>query len=333
MAEGRDPAAELWAMGQLGTPMAVRAAATLRVADHLTAGPRSAAELAPLVDADPDTLDRLLRYLTKRRLFTRDAAGRYALADLGQPLRSDHPSGLQPWLDDEAVGRAELSFLQLLHSVRTGEAAFDAQFGRTIWADLAEDPSRAASFNASMGAHFPRRAAEIVAGYDWNSFGHVVDVGGGDGSQLVALLMEYPRLRGTVVDQPDAADAAQEAFAAAGLADRGNAVAGSFFDPLPAGADGYLLSLVLHNWPDQAVRAILGRCAEAAGPDGAVIVVENVGPDGETPPTGMDLRMLAYCGGKERGVSDLAALAGDAGLRLAGRHPAGELSLVELRAA
>jgi len=226
-----------------------------------------------------------------------------------------------------------LSFVQLLHSIRTGEAAYPVQFGRSMWDDLAADSARGASFNASMSSDVPVRSRDIVSGYDWKSLRHVVDVGGGNGSLLIALLREFSALRGTVFDQPDAAQAARNALTVAGLADRAKVVTGSFFDPLPPGAGGYLLSLVTHNWADDATRAILRRCADAAGTGGAVFVVENVGADGTSPPTGMDLRMLAYCGGKERGVAEIGALAADAGLRLAAVHPAGTLSIVELTAA
>jgi hypothetical protein len=109
-------------------------------------------------------------------------------------------------------------------------------------------------------------------------------------------------------------------------------VTGSFFDELPPGAGGYLLSLVVHNWNDDDARRLLRRCAQAAGPGGDVFVVEDIGADGESPHTGMDLRMLVQCGGKERGLSDLAALAADAGLRVAAVHPAGALSIVQLTA-
>lgn len=160
----------------------------------------------------------------------------------------------------------------------------------------------------------------------------MVDVGGGNGALLAAMLREHPALRGTVLDLPGAADAARTALTAAGLADRTEVVAGSFFDPLPAGAGGYLLSAVLHDWDDQAARAILRRCAQAAGTHGRVLVVEKIGADGESLRTGMDLRVLAYFGGRERGVAELAALAAASGLSVAAVHPAGSLSIIELRA-
>jgi predicted O-methyltransferase YrrM len=160
----------------------------------------------------------------------------------------------------------------------------------------------------------------------------VVDVGGGNGDLLTAMLRAYPALRGTVFDLPDTAETARKALAAAGLADRGDVVSGSFFDPLSPGAGGYLLSAILHDWDDDAARAILRRCAEAAGTDGAVFVVEKIGTDGESLRTGMDLRMLAYFGGRERGVAELTALAETAGLRVVAVHPAGSLAVVELAA-
>lgn len=325
--------AELWAMAHLGTPMAVRVAATLRIADHIARGVDTAAALAPVVNADADALERLMRYLAARGVLARDAEGRYALTATGDPLRDDHPDGMRAQLDIEAwVGRAELAFAHLLHSVRTGEPAFPLLFGHTFWDDLALNPALGEAFDAAMAKDMPVRAPAIAGAYDWGALGHVVDVGGGDGSLLIALLERHPALRGTVVDQPETAEAARKALAAAGLADRADAVAGSFFDPLPPGAGGYVLSLIVHNWNDEAVRAILGRCADAAGRDGRVFIVENIGDDGESPHTGMDLRMLVYYGGKERGLTDLAALAADRGLAITGVHRAGRLSVVELAA-
>ena len=138
-------------------------------------------------------------------------------------------------------------------------------------------------------------------------------------------------LKGTVLDLPGAARAARETLAAAGLSDRGDAVAGSFFDPLPPGAGGYLLCAILHDWDDQAALAILRRCAEAAGAVGRVLVVEKLATEAD-PRTEMDLRVLAWFGGRERDLAQLTALAEAAGLRVAAVHPAGATPVVELAA-
>jgi hypothetical protein len=320
-------------MSDLVTPMALRVAATLRVADHLAGGPRSAEQLAGAAGVDRDAMDRLLRHLAKVGVLSRDDEVRYALTPDAEPLRDDHRSGLRIMLDVEsAIGRADLCLVQLLHSVRTGDAAFPVQFGSTFWEDVDADPRRRASFDVQMGRDVAAWAPLIVEPYDWGSLGSVVDVGGGDGTLLAALLDAHPGLQGTVFDQPTTAEAARKTLADAGLSDRATIVSGSFFDPLPPGAGGYLLSAVLHDWNDDAARAILRRCADAAGTEGTVFVVEKTGADGESPSTEMDLRLLAWFGGRQRGVAELSSLAVDAGLEVAAVHPAADLSIIELTA-
>jgi O-methyltransferase domain len=332
VADDGEWAARLWAMADLATPMAVRVAATLRIADHIMGGRRTAPELAEATGVDADALDRVLRHLVTAGVLRRDQLGRYVLTAQGQALRDDHPAGMRTMLDlDSAIGRADLSFVQLLHTVRTGEPAFPAQFGRSFWDDLAADPTRSASFDAQMAADVEVWAPDIVAAYDWGSLGHLVDVGGGNGALLAALLHRHPDLRGTVLDLPGAAEAARKALTAAGLADRSDAVAGSFFDPLPPGAGGYLLCAVLHDWDDGSARAILRRCAQAAGTHSRVFVVEKLVTDTDHR-TEMDLRVLAYFGGRERDLTELTALAAAAGLRVAAVHPAGATPVVELTA-
>ena len=333
MADEDESGAGVRAMADLATPMAVRVAATLRIADHIARGLRTASELAEAVNADADALDRVLRHLTTAGVLTRDRSGQYALTARGDALREDHPHRLRARLDLEgAIGRADLSFVQLLQTVRTGEPAYPARFGHSFWEDLSSDAALSASFDALMGSDVAMEAPGIVSAYDWGSLGQVVDVGGGNASLLIALLTAHPALRGTVVDLPGAAAAARTSLTAAGFADRSDVVAGSFFDPLPPGAGGYLLSAIIHDWDDEAAGTILRRCAEAASADGRVFVIERIGADGESPNTERDLRMLAYFGGRERGLAELTALAVDAGLQVAAVHAAGVNSIVELTA-
>ncbi|MFJ5925609.1 methyltransferase [Kitasatospora sp. NPDC092948] len=334
MAQHATPRPGLRALADLATPMAVRVAATVRVADHLTEGPRTAAELAAAIDADRDALDRLLRHLVGIELMTRDTAGRYELTDSGQQLREDHPAGRRKWLDiDGAVGKGDLSFVDLLHTVRTGEPAYPVRYGLGFWDDLAADPALSASFDHLMGHHQELDNGALTRVFDWSTLGHVVDVGGGSGALLAALLAAHPALRGTLVDLAGPVAAARSRFAALGLSGRAEAVEGSFFEPLPPGAGGYVLSAIVHDWADEPAVAILRRCAEAAGEKGSVLLIEAVGTDGESPSTAMDLRMLAYCGGRERGLDELCAVAARAGLALRAVHPYGYMSVVEFVAA
>ncbi|SCL34430.1 Dimerisation domain-containing protein [Micromonospora nigra] len=324
----------LRALADLATPMAVRVAATLRVADHLAAGRCTAVEMAQAADAHPDALDRLLRHLVTIGLLTRDGDGRYATTEVGEQLRDDHPGGRRKWLDiSGGVGRGDLSFVDLIHAVRTGAPAYPLRYGTSFWEDLGADGQLSASFDALMGHHIEIDDDGIADAYDWAALGHVADVGGGSGALLGVLLSAHPGLRGTLVDLPGPSSGARRHLRERGLADRAEVVTGSFFDPLPPGAGGYILSAIIHDWDDEPAVAILRRCAEAAGDTGRVLVVEAIGADGDSPNTAMDLRMLVYTGGRERGLPELRALAAKAGLVVRGVHPVGArpvVSIVEL---
>ena len=323
----------LWAAADLVTPMSIRVAATLRLADHIAAGTRTPDALAEAVHADCDALSRVLAHLVSAGVLIRAETGEFDLTSLGEHLRDDDPQGLRPWLDLEgAIGRADLCFVQLLHTVRTGEAAFPRQFGRPFWDDLAADPARAESFDAIMGARLVADADLVAAAYPWGELEHVVDVGGGNASLLIALLRAHHELRGTVVDLPGPAARATETITAAGLQHRADALAGSFFEPLPSGAGGYVLSGVLHDWDDPHAARILERCAEAVAPTGRVLLVDHIDATrGGIPDTEGDLRMLCYVNGRERTLEQLTALAAPTGLRLGEVVPAGTRSIVEFR--
>ncbi len=325
--------ADLAELADLATPMAIRAAVTLHIAEALDDGPKGARELAAAVGADSDALERMLLHLVARSVLARDAEGRYSLTALGAPLHSAHPSGLHPWLDmGSAVGRADLSLVELLHSVRTGLPGFPLRYGASFWDDLATTPERQERFDAHMSRDIAADGPAVAAAYDWSSLGRVLDVGGGNGALLSALLKAHPELHGTVLDRDRTAESARIRFAGDRLKDRADAVEGSFFDELPTGYGGYLLSSILHDWDDASALAVLRRCAEAAGSTGRVFVIEKIGGDGAQVRTAMDLRMLVFFSGKERTAGQLAELAGESGLKLVAVHPAGALAVVEFTA-
>lgn len=327
---------ELWAAADLVTPMAIRVAATLRLADHITAGTRTSEALAAAVDADPDALRRLLGHLVTAGVLSRADSDTYSLTSLGEQLRDDHPDGVRRWIDLEgAIGRADLCFVQLLHTVRTGEPAFPRQFGLGYWDALSADSGWAASFDALMGSRLHSDAPAVAGAYPWGTLGQVVDVGGGNASLLIDILRAHRDLRGTVLDLAGPVSRAEQAIVAAGLDGRAGTQVGSFFDALPAGAGGYILSGVLHDWDDADAARILRRCADAASKTGRVLVVDHIGhahgsADGPRDTEG-DLRMLCYCGGRERTLDSLGELAGSAELEVGSVTPAGSRSIIELR--
>jgi 2,7-dihydroxy-5-methyl-1-naphthoate 7-O-methyltransferase len=314
----------------LVTPMALRVAVTLRLPDLVGADGADVPDLAARAGADPDALARLLRHLVGRGVFTEPRPGTFAVNATAALLRRDHPSQAWRWLDlDGFGGRMDLAFTGLADTVRTGRPAWPAVFGAPFWRHLDANPELSASFDATMAVDAGHR--ELAEGYDWSALSRVADVGGGTGVLLAELLLRHEGLRGVLIDLPDTAARAHLYLAGRGLADRCETVGRSFFDELPGGADAYLLSRVLHDWPDAEAVAILRRCAAAAGRRGRVLILESSGISGADPDmfAEMNLRMLVLTGGRERSVDDYAALAAAAGLRVAAVHDIPRHTIVE----
>ncbi|OHU26239.1 methyltransferase [Mycobacteroides chelonae] len=301
-------------MASLATPMALRVAATLRLADHIGEIGSTAEDLTERTATSAPALLRVLAHLVTIDILTL-VEGTYRLTELGRQLLSGADNELLLELDiDSAVGRGELAFVELAHAVRTGEAAYPQRYGRDFWSDLAEVPALRKSFDAKMARRFRAILSQLAGRYDWGRFDTIVDVGGGQGAVLGAILRAHPSMQGQLVDLPATAARAAEEFAAAGLDERVSVVAGSFFDPLPAGADAYLLSDILHDWDDAHAHAILARCADAAGRSGTILIVESV--HGLGAHTGIDLTMLVLFGGRDRTLDEFTTLLDAHGLRL-----------------
>ncbi|MCU1682376.1 MAG: methyltransferase [Amycolatopsis sp.] len=311
------------AMADLATPMSIRVAATLSLVEHAGSAGATAEKLAAATGTATSNLRRLLDHLVTIGVFDLETeSGHYRPTKLGAQMSEDAPEGFKPLLDiTSAGGRAELAFVDLLGTITTGTPAYEHRYERGFWADLDAHPELRRSFDAQMQWRFRTHAPQIAERFNWSRFSEIVDVGGGDGNLLTAILRAHPEPRGRVLDLAPTATAATDRFAAAGLDDRAHAVSGSFFDPLPSGADAYLLSDILHDWDDDHARKILTECRRAAAPDGTVVVVEPV--LGRGTDTAMDLFMLMCFGGRERTVDALTALATGCGLVL---HASGSVS-------
>jgi 2,7-dihydroxy-5-methyl-1-naphthoate 7-O-methyltransferase len=309
----REPV-DIWSLIDLCTPWCIHVVATLRIADHIAAGLTRIDELAAASRSDADSLGRVLRHLVDKGVFEEPEAGRFAL---NEPARALLESSMRPGLDLDGIGgRMAYAWGSLLAAVRTGAPAYDSIFGRPFWEDLLAHPEVAASFDALMGpSGHGAPDPEVLINGEWESVGTVVDVGGGTGSLLAAILRARPTVRGTLVDLPPTVARSKETFQAAGVVDRVTAVGQSFFDPLPSGADLYLLKNVLGDWPDREAKALLHRCALAAQPKGRVIVLGGVSPDEANGPS-PELLMMVLVGGKDRTLAEFRELARTAGLEV-----------------
>jgi hypothetical protein len=304
---------------------ALYVAAALGLADHLADGPRTCDDLAVASGAHPGALYRLLRALAAAGIFSEQPAHRFALAPLGQSLRSDAAHPLGAW----AVQIGQPYFWQtwghLLHSVRTGENAFRDLHGIDVWEYRRQHPESGAVFDAAMTALSGRVSEGVARAYDFGARRCVVDVGGGQGALLTAILIRHPRLRGVLFDRPAVVAAAPALLDAAGVAPRCDVVGGDFFAAVPDGADAYVLKSVIHDWEDEPATAILRTCRRAIAPDGRLLLVERViAPPNEGAPAKLsDLNMLVAPGGRERTREEYGALLAAAGFRLAETIPAG----------
>lgn len=323
---------DLWVLSDLATPWCVHVAATLRIADHIAGGIVNIDDLAAASGSSSESLHRVMRHLVGKGLFEEPAPGRFAL---NEPARQLLNSATRLALDlDGFGGRMAYAWGTLLSAVRTGAPAYHEVFERPFWDDLAAHPDIAASFDALMGP--PGHGTpdpDVLLSDNWDTVRTVVDVGGGTGALLAEILRARPAVRGTLVDLPATVARSGEIFQAADVAGRVTTVGQSFFDPLPPGADLYLLKNLLADWPDREAIAILTRCADAARPAGRLVVLGGVAPDESGVPSPA-LLMMVLVGGKERSLSEFRELARAAGLEVhaAGRQPSGRF-VVECRPA
>jgi 2,7-dihydroxy-5-methyl-1-naphthoate 7-O-methyltransferase len=320
------PEEDLGRFTDLQTPWCVHTVATLGIAQQMAAGRSAVGDLAAAAGVDRDALHSVLAYLAGQGIFEQAAPGHFQLNTRARQL-------LLPgqFLDLAGIGgRMARSWATLPDYVRTGRPAYADVFGLPFWADLAAHPDVAASFDALMGlaGHGRPDPGPPLSG-GWEQVRTVVDVGGGTGAMLAEILRVRPWMHGTLVDLPGTVARAGDTFAQAGVAGRVTLAGQSFFDPLPAGADLYLLKKVLNDWPDAETVAILRRCAEAASPAGRVLVLGGVAPD-EAPPV-LAIDMLV-AGGKTSSLAEFRELARQAGLLIGAvtGQPSGSL-VVECR--
>jgi SAM-dependent methyltransferase len=309
---------------------AIYVAAEIGIADFLDAGPRTADELARETGMHGASLYRVLRALASVDIFREDEEGRFSLTPMGKLLESDAP-GSKRSLARMAGAELYRSWSGLLSSVETGGAAFDKVYGKPFFQYMGANPDRWRIYDAAMTGAHDSETVPVLDAYDFGSFRTVVDVGGGNGLALAAILRRHPETRGILLDLPSVADRAEEVMAGSDVSDHCRFVGGDFFDSVPASCDAYLLRHVLHDWEDGEAVAILRNCRNAMQPGGRVLVVETVIPSGNEPCFGkwLDLMMLVV-GGRERTREEYAELFSAAGLRLTRVVPtAHEVSVIE----
>jgi SAM-dependent methyltransferase len=298
--------------------MALSVAAKLRIADKLTDGPKSAAQLATETGTHGPTLYRVLRALAGLGVFSESAEGTFSLTPVGELLRSGVPGSMRGMADFVGSEWSWEAWGDLMYSVRTGKTAFDHVFGKPCFEYLTEHPDESEVFNEAMTGFSSMVAPAITEAYDFSKFGTIVDVGGGHGRLLATILKANPGVRGVVFDAPHVAAGAHEAIRAAGLADRCRAEGGNFFESVTPGGDAYMMMHIIHDWPDDKAATILKHCRKGVKPGGKLLVVDSVIAPPNVPDMAkvMDLEMLVLPSGLERTEAEFAQLFAKSGWRL-----------------
>lgn len=308
----REAAWKLWQLADLSIPWALRVITTLGLPDLIAEGIDDVAQLSARTETDQQALLRVLRCCAAHEVLKEHGDGRFELTELGECLRAEDPSRMAAWLrTDGAAGKMDRTFCELMHSVRTGKAAYPQRHGMAFYDDLAAHPELRQSFDDLMQGdatdyrpivdHLPR-------------VGRVVDVGGGCGRLIAEILNQDSTVQGAVFETPETAAAARAYLS--GFGSRAEVAEGSFFDRVqPSGADLYVLAAVLHNWPDSDAVQILRVVREAAGPGGRVAIIEGVPTEDADPRwiSYLDLKMLVMLAGRERTVQHYTELATEAG--------------------
>ena len=297
---------------------AIHAAVVLGIADLLAAGACGVAELAVATGTDAGAIYRLLRALAAANVFRELPDRHFALAPMGECLRSDAPDPVAPWAMLAGQPYVHRAWEGLLHSLRTGETAFHHVHGMDVWDYRARHPEQGAVFDRAMSGISRRVAEAVVETCDFGRFRRVVDVGGGEGVLLARILAAHPAMGGVLFDLPHVVVRAVPVLDGAGVGKRCEVVGGDFFQGVPEGGDAYVLKGVLHDWDDAAAAAILRACHRAIAPGGAVMVVERLvaSPNEGADAKFSDLNMLVVPGGRERTQDEFEALLAAAGFRL-----------------
>jgi hypothetical protein len=301
---------------------AVYAAAKLGIADLLKDGPKSYKDLAKITGTHARSLARLLRVLVSIGVFAVDERGRCDLTAIGAYLQTEIPGSLRNWAIECGEEWSWRPWGELLYSVRTGKAAFDHVFGMGAFHYFSEYAEARALFDAVMADLTDLIAAAVVAAYDFAQFGTLVDVEGGYGKLIAAILHATSTLDGILFDVPSTIAEASKHIQTVGLAERCDTVGGDFFESVPSGGDAYLLSRIIHDWDEDRSIIILKNCHRAMRSQGKLLLVERVIPEHVERSVAHqalilgDLNMLVNTGGCERTAEEFRSLFAAAGFDL-----------------
>ncbi len=291
-------------------------AARLNIADILATGPKTVEEIAALTGSNSAALYRLMRLLSGEGIFEETAPHSFALNSAATALVTAERGSIKPFLL-AILGEHAHAWGNLYYSVQTGKTAFDHYYGMDIWEYYEKHPDEGRNFMDAMTGMAQYADAAVTGGYDFSQFKSIVDIGGGNGALLFAIVRATPGLTGTVYDVPYVIQRTAAIIDVNGLKARCEAVAGNFFESVPEGADAYIMKFIIHDWHDEDAIRLLQSCRRAMKKGSKILVVDAVitGLNAPHPGKMMDVNMLVATGGKERTADEFRQLFEKAGLQ------------------
>lgn len=313
---------------------ALHAAAKLDIADKLSAGPRSAASLADEAGVIEDRLYRVLRALASVGIFHEHDHRRFSNTPASELLRTNAPNSLRKMTEFICEPFHFRTYAELDYTLHTGKPGAEKVAGEPVFQYFPKHPELSELFNDAMTSFSSSMIPAVLDAYDFSGISTLVDVAGGHGAVLTAILQRYPSLRGILLDLDHVVAGAKPKIAAAGLAGRCETVAGDFFKGVPPGGDAYIMKHIIHDWEDDRATAILRHIRTALNgvPNGRVLLLEGVVQPGNGPGFSkvLDLEMMMFPGGRERTADQFAELFAGAGFKLTRIVPtASSLSVIE----
>lgn len=295
-------------------PLTLRVICDLGVADYLADGPVRVERLAEITNSHAPSLQRALRALACKGIFTEVSPSLFALTPMAELLCSGHPLSLRgayPLLPGDIEAWAEFDY-----SVRTGKSAFEHVHGKDYWRYMSEHPRQYELLSGAQQAQTRLELLVVLRSYNWSELTQVVDVGGGNGAFLAGILKRHRPMHGVLLDLPDVVSGASRVLDHARVSDRCEIIAGSFFDRVPEHADAYLLKRILYGWDDERALNLLHTIRRAMHRDSRLIVIEPLmDPAMNSEMAGRyDLMMLALIGGRARTEEELDGLLAACGL-------------------
>lgn len=293
----------------------------LEIADYLQEGPKSIEDIATFSQSDPESLQRVLHMLTSFGIFEERENGVFLNNTTSALLAKSNPDSLHA-LSLFYGEDIHASWDQLLKSIHSGTPAFDLSFKQSVFSYFKDNPTRAALFQEAMKEKSTAVIKSALSSYDFSQFESIYDIGGGYGHFMSAILTQHPNVKGMIFDLPEVINSIPKKNPQ-GVNDRCQLYAGSFFDSIPKGADGYLLKSVLHDWDDEKAEQILKNCYEAMDSNSRLLIIEVVllPQDQSLYANCMDFLMLTVTGGKERSLASFKEMLDRSGFTLQQVYP------------